>query len=70
MTKNKDRGGSRIFIRGGGGAKMCPHAHYERETRSPLSAGVQAPAWMEAPGFMNALLRYLSLILKHFLDTN
>ena len=39
----QDRGGSRVFILGGGGVQkiMCPHAHYERGTKL-TSAGVQA----------------------------
>ena len=46
---------------GGGGQKiMCAHAHHEREV--PY-------ACMEALGVFDALLCYLSLIIKHS-DTN
>ena len=52
------RGGSRIFICGGGGAQkiMCAHAHHERE------AAPEVPAWPYGRGPGSAYIRALEAL--------
>ena len=60
------RGGSKIFIAGGGGGAkdyVRARTHHEREAWSPLTAGVQGP--LKGPGSSLGFWCYLSLIFTH-----
>ena len=62
----RHRGGSRIFIGGGGGVQkiMCVHTHHEREARSLLRLGSRLIA-LEALGCIDALSCYLSHLFTY-----